>query len=442
MSALAQLTKWGGGEVSGSDRRFDLSPADPDRRKLEKEGIAIFPQDGSGVAAAAEIVVSAAVESLTPDLAAARQLGLPVSTRARFLNRMAEGRLGLAVAGTNGKSTTTALVAWVLEYAGLDPSLAVGACLRGQRPGLGNARLGKSPWFCFEADESDDGLEDYHPEVGVVTGITADHLDLRSLKRIFSGFASNCRRGLVVNGDCPRAASLKSSGASRLVFALDRKGDYRPEDLELGAAGSRFRIGEQSFFLPLPGKHNAHNALAALAAVSFLNISLKTAAAALKTFPGLKRRLETVGEGNGIRVVDDYAHNAAKISAALQGARLLGGRVLAVYQPHGFLPLWSFRRELAAAFSRSLHEGDVLILLPVYYAGGTVKKRFGSEELAALIKTSARLELRSREAAPERLAALARPGDVILVMGARDPGLGLFARLIAGNLGIGVERNE
>ncbi len=431
MSALAQLARWGGEKVSGSDRYFDAEPDCPERRILEREGIAIHPQDGSGVAGADEVVVSAAVERGVPDYEAAVRLGIPVLTRSRLLARMVRRRRALAVAGTNGKSTTAAFCGWILSAASRDPSLAIGACLKDRRRGLGNALRGEGEWFCFEADESDRGLVDYRPEIGVVTGITADHHDPGELERLFTLFAASCSRALVVNADCPRSAKL-ATGARRVTFGFRPGADWRVEDLELSAGSSSFRLRGRSYRVPMPGVHNALNAAAALAAAELAGVG---ETGGLDSFPGLIRRMETVAVISGIRVVDDYAHNPAKLAAALETGRLLGRRLVAVYQPHGFAPTWNLRNELAAAFAGGLRKGDNLILLPVYYAGGTVARRFGADGLAELIRTPARVEVLNRQRAPERAASLARPGDAVLVMGARDPGLGGFAREIAALLG-------
>ncbi len=424
MSGLAQLAKWRGDEVSGSDRYFDRGEAASVRAALERVGVRIVPQDGSGLGGAELAVTSAAVESLIPDIAEARRRGVELLTRWEFLERLTRGKDALVVAGTNGKSTTTALLGWVLEECGFDPSLVLGAPLRGERAGWGNARLGKSEWFCLEADESDGGLTHYRPYLGIVTNVSPDHFETERLKELFGEFIGNCRGGLVRNADCRLSRKLPPGPGRTVTFSVESPSDFRARDLRLERDRSFFEAGGERFELPLSGLHNVYNALAAIAAASFLEVPPARISAALRTFPGLKRRLEVISARDGMTVIDDYAHNPAKVSAALAAARLQGERVIAVYQPHGFAPLQRFLRRLADAFSRGLRPGDRLLILPVYYVGGTAPKGIGPDDLRRAIETKA--EVRVCHGRPEALSDIsgsARPGDVVLVMGARDPTL-------------------
>ena len=432
MSALAQLLAWDGVAVSGSDRSFDQGGSRAARTALAAAGIGLFPQDGSGVPGAGRVVASAAVESEVPDLLRARELGIPIQPRGELLAAWENGKRSLAVAGTNGKSTTAALLAWILMKNGFDPGVALGASVRNGFPGLGNARRGGTDWFCFEADESDGGLERYRPYLGVVTNISLDHFDLERLAEIFSRFAGNCRRGLVRNADCPISRRMLPFRSGETTFSLAAPSDFRAEAVALGPDGLRFRLRGVDFALPLRGAHNAENALAASAAAASLGIELPAIAAALADFPGLRRRLETVFDTGSIAVIDDYAHNPAKARAALASARLKGKRVIALYQPHGFGPLRLARDELAEVFARSLSPSDLLYLLPVYYAGGTVRSGIGSPDLAGAVRErggSARMI--DRDEVVPLLSAEAKAGDVILVMGGRDESLSDLAREIA-----------
>lgn len=428
MSALAQLARWGGESVSGSDRLFDRGEVSELKTCLEGEGIAIFPQDGSGVSSAQTAVSSAAVEADIPDLKAAAAGGVPVIGRGDCLLRLAEGKRSLAVAGTNGKSTTTAILAWILERGGLDPSCAMGAPLvRGWR-GWGNARRGGSDLFCFEADESDGVLERYRPEFGVITNISPDHFSLERLRGIFARFSLGCRRVLAVNNDCPESRRLPDGKVRKITFAVNSGADYRARDLRLERDSLAFRLSGVDFYLPLPGAHNLYNLLAAAALAAAAGLPLDQAASAAKDFPGLKRRLELVHSSPELTVIDDYSHNPAKVAAALAAGRGFGSPLTVIYQPHGYGPLKRFRRELAAAFSSGLRSGDRLFLLPVYYAGGTVEAGYGSREFAAGIGGPARAEF-----LPDHQAVIDRLGPargVFLVMGARDPKLSLLARRI------------
>lgn len=435
MSALSQLARWAGEKVSGSDRSFDRGENAGLRACLEGEGIAIHPQDGSGVARAAAAVSSAAVESDIPDLAAARERGIPVYSRGEYLLRISEGKRSLAVAGTNGKSTTTALLAWMLEQNGRDPGCAVGAALRSGWPGWGNARRGGSDLFCFEADESDGFLDRYRPLYGAVTNISPDHFSLERLRETFVRFAASCREVVALNNDCPECRSLPPGPVRRSTFAVRSPADLRARKVRLGRASSSFRISGVDFQLPLPGLHNLYNCLAASALALPAGLSLEDAARAVKTFPGLKRRLEVIFDSPELTVIDDYSHNPAKIAAALAAARGYGSPLTVIYRPHGYGPLKRFRRELAEAFTAGLRAGDRLYLLPVFYAGGTAGADFDSPDFAAGIGSPAGVRVLPGFAAV--LENLQPARGVFLVMGARDPGLPRQARRIAAELGGG-----
>ncbi len=430
MSALAQLARWQGRAVSGSDRFFDRGEALDLRRCLEGEGIVIFPQDGSGVENAAEAVSSAAVEAEIPDLRAAVKAGVPVTGRGEYLLRLSRGRKSLAVAGTNGKSTTSALLSWILAENGYDPTFVIGASLAKKGRGWGNARSGESEWFCFEADESDGVLERYLPTYGVITNISPDHFEIERLRDIFTRFAGNCRKEVVLNADCPESRLIRTGVVPSVTFSIHSPSDFRAREIETGPGKSSFTVRGERFDLPLPGIHNVYNTLAALAAVSLAGLAPARAAAAVASFPGVRRRMEIVYSSADLVVIDDYSHNPAKIAAALEAARLYGLPVTAVYQPHGFAPLRRLHRELAAAFSRGLRSGDRLLLLPVYYPGGTVETGFGSADLAAEITGPAAVGVQADQEGV--LSSLGRPGrGLFLVMGARDPGLSALARRIS-----------
>ncbi len=429
MSALAQLTRWQGRPVSGSDRLFDRGQAAGLRNCLEAEEIKIFPQDGSGLAGAVIAVSSVAVEADIPDLAAAAARAVPVFSRGEYLLELLEGKQSLAVAGTNGKSTTTALLGWMLDQGGLDPSCVLGASLVRGWPGWGNCRRGASDLFCFEADESDGVLEHYRPEWGVVTNISPDHFGPDRLRKIFARFARSCRQGLAVNNDCPESRRLPDVRIEKVTFAVHSEADYHPRNIHLERDSLSFQLSGVDFSLPLPGLHNLYNLLAAVALAVPAGLSLKEAAAAARDFPGLRRRLEMVYSSPELTVIDDYSHNPAKISAALTAARGFGSPLTVIYQPHAYGPLKRFRRPLAAAFSDGLRTGDRLLLLPVYYAGGTVDDDYGSDQFAAEFGGPADVRV-----LPGPEAILEDPGPVqgvYLVMGARDPSLPLLARRMA-----------
>ncbi|HNT96771.1 MAG TPA: Mur ligase domain-containing protein [Elusimicrobiales bacterium] len=434
MSALAQTRAMAGLPATGSDRDFDAGRNPETRAALEKLGIRIFPQDGSGVKGAAKVVASTAVENSNPDLARAAELGVPVLHRSELLAEHVNSSRAVAVAGTSGKSTVAAMIFEILDFAGLKPSIITGGALLSlkERGLLGNAFAGPSDLLVIEADESDGTVARYRPALGVLLNITRDHKEVEELRGIFSAFAANCGRFLACADDpeasvISPAAGFFGRSAAEPVFS-----DPRP-----GLFESRFRLGGVEFSVPAPGDYSIDNAVAAAAACSRLGVDLKTCASALARFKGVARRFNVLGRAGGVTVIDDFAHNPAKIAAVLSALRLRkGGRVLALFQPHGFTPARLMRRELPGVLSASLSPGDEVFFPDIYYAGGTVARDISSADLAA---DAAAAGLKARHL-PDRgriaaeVVAAARPGDIVIVMGARDPGLPALARDILAEL--------
>ncbi len=428
MSALAQFQVLTGGRASGSDRAFDRGERIELRAQLERLGIAVLPQDGSGVAQdCVALVVSTAVEEQVPDLAAARAQGIPIIHRSELLAHFVASRRTVAVSGTSGKSTVTAMVFEILAGAGRNPSVITGGDLRLlQARGLpGNAWAGRSDLLVIEADESDGSLVRYAPAVGVILNLQRDHREMDEVAGMFAVLRARAREALVVwEGE-----NLDELAGGALRFGFGPAADLRGEAVELGSAGSCFRVEGVAFTLPVPGRHNVANALAAIAACRTLDVPLGEMAAPLAGFQGVGRRFETVGTSRGIAVVDDFAHNADKISAALATARLRARRVLAVYQPHGYGPTRFLRQDFVTTFARELRPDDRLWMLEVFYAGGTARRDFSAADIVTEIAArGVKAEFApSRACLADRIAAEARAGDLVLVMGARDPSLNEFA---------------
>ncbi len=425
MSALAQYQAMKGGRAGGSDRSLDPDTA----AAFENLGIRCFPQDGSGVAAGVDAVVrSTAVEDGNPDLQKAAGLGIPVLHRSAVLAGWADACRTVAVAGTSGKSTVAAMVYEILAHAGMSPSLLTGGRLVSlQEKGmLGNACAGSSDILVIEADESDGTLVEYRPQVGVILNVEKDHKEVADLLGLFEGFhaKSRCR---VVNADQPALRGLLEGAVS-----FGRRGDFALSDVRLQAAGSEFKVNGAPFRLSHPGLYNAENALAAAAATSCLGVGLDVSAAALAGFKGVARRFQIVGTRNGVVVIDDFAHNAVKVEAAMGAAQLRAGRVVAVFQLHGYGPARFLKDDLVEAFATVLRAGDVLLMPEIYYAGGTVIRDISSADIAGAVAARGRTArfFADREGISAWVGANARPGDAVLVMGARDPSLPAFARRI------------
>ncbi|MBI4801396.1 MAG: hypothetical protein HY796_02620 [Elusimicrobia bacterium] len=429
MSALSQIAAMEGRRVSGSDRDFDNSRNLGFKASLEKLGIKIFPQDGSGIDGdTEEVAVSTAIEDSNPEIARARALGARLTHRSELLASYVDNFKTIAVGGTSGKSTVVGMVFTILEEAGLSPSVITGGPLVAlkERGLIGNAWRGKGEILVIEADESDGTIEKYRPAAGLILNISKDHKDVAELKRIFAQFAKNAKK-LYLNADDPELAGFRD-GAE--LFGIEDS-RLKIEDLRLEMFGSGFKMNGLDFRVPAPGAYNIQNALAAVKVCLDMGVPLEICAAGLAKYKGVQRRFELVGEAGGALVVDDYAHNPAKVAAvlgALHGAG--GGRIIAIYQPHGFTPARHLKKELIAAFAANLKEEDILFMPEIYYVGGTVAKDISSkdfvDELSRLGRKAFYFE--RRPDIISEAAGLARPGDIFLVMGARDWTLSDFAR--------------
>ena len=439
MLPLASIVRASGGKVFGSDRSLDAGRTGNKFDYLRSLGIQLFPQDGSGLQPGMTLVTSAAVEDSVPDVVRARELGLEHLTRPQFLAQLLnESQRSVAVGGTSGKSTVTGMIGWILHAAHRQPTVMNGAVMKNfvtPSAPFASALVGDPELFVSEVDESDGSIALYKPEIAVVTNVTLDHLQLDDLRSLFGAFLLRARR-TVLNLDDPETRAMADVvPADRCVgYGFDSPGAaVMGKNLELTAEGSTFTVisGEeqQQVQLRVPGRHNASNALAALAATRLLGVSFEEAAAALARFEGLKRRLETVGSTGGVTVIDDFAHNPDKIDATLATLRGQAGRLLILFQPHGYGPLSKMGDELAASFSKGLAEGDKLYLPDPVYQGGTVDRARGSDWLAEQVRAQGRdaVHIPERAAIGEALHAEARPGDRIVVMGARDDSLSEFA---------------
>ncbi len=438
MSALAQVHAWRGGRCTGSDRAFDAGERDAICSALTAAGVEIVPQDGSWPQAGCDaMVISTAVEESVPDVQAARKAGVPLLHRSELLAEFLAGSEGIAVTGTSGKSTTTAMVAEILMNAELGPTVITGGALLSLEDDglLGNARSGDGPHLVIEADESDGSVVRYHPWASVILNLQRDHKEPAAVLAMFKTLVAQTR-GPVILGDDPALDPL-ADGAIRAGLAAGC--DVRAVDLELTPTASCFRINGVMFTLPTPGEHNVRDAVAATAVALEAGVSLELCAEALRDFRGVARRHQIVGTVRGVTVIDDFAHNPDKLRASLAAAHLGGGRVLAFFQPHGYGPTRFLFDDLVAAFAEALTPDDVLWLPPIYYAGGTVTRDVESTDLTAGVRQAGcdARDLADRNELPQVVAAEARPGDVCMIMGARDPGLSDLARRVVTALELG-----
>lgn len=474
VSALAALLQARGWAVSGSDRSRDRGETPAKFAALEAMGIALYPQDGSGVAPdTAMVVVSSAVEETVPDIQAARRHDIPVRRRAEILADLAhQARLSVTVGGTSGKSTTTAMTGWILHHAGLAPTIVNGALMTNFQQsassppfspispsaappaslsassaghagahggaGLGNTVIGGDDLFVAEVDESDGSIALFRPAVAVLTNISLDHKPMAELRTLFGDYIARADRAAVINSDDPESRALAARAASPVYsFALDDPGARFAADSILPSAdGVAFTVRDRetgesaAVALAVPGRHNVANALAAIAASCAAGVNLAAAAAALGAYKGLHRRFEAVGVVNRITVIDDFGHNPDKIAATLKTLHETPGRIWAVFQAHGFGPTKLMRPHLVDIFAALLRPDDTLLMPEIYYAGGTATRDISAADIVRDVAARGRQAhfFETRAAIVPYLAAAAAPGDRIVILGARDDTLPAFAR--------------
>ena len=436
MLPLAMIVAARGASVSGSDRSRDQGRSPDKFDWIESRGIALFPQDGSGVAAGQTLVASAAVEDSVPDVTAANALGLPRMTRADLNAALFNAAdKGVGVGGTSGKSTVTGMIGWILDRAGRQPTVMNGAVMRNfacpDTP-FASALVGGDAIYVSEVDESDGSIALYRPDVAVVTNISLDHKSLDELHRLFGDFAGKARIA-VINADDPESAPLLAQD-NVMRFGFGDNAAIRGSDFEPLADGCRFTVrfaaDSHAVRLKMPGRHNAANALAAIAAARALNIPVAASVTALADFAGLARRYEVLGQAGGVTVIDDFAHNPDKVAATLAAVAELPGRALLFFQPHGYGPLRQMGKELAASFAKGMRADDKLFVCDPVYFGGTVDRSIGSEALVADIVASGAdaVHLTTRANCGAAILDKVKPGDRILILGARDDTLTEFGR--------------
>jgi UDP-N-acetylmuramate--alanine ligase len=447
MLPLASIVRAAGAKVAGSDRSLDAGRTPGKFDYLRSLGIQLFPQDGSGLQPGMTLVTSAAVEPTIPDVVRAKELQLTHLTRPQFLARLLNSaRRSVAVGGTSGKSTVTGMIGWVLQACHRQPTVMNGAVMKNfvtPSAPFASALVGDPELFVSEVDESDGSIALYQPEIAVLTNISLDHKEMDELRSLFAAFLLRARKA-VVNLDDPETRAMADviPADNRIGYGFDSPGaDFMGKDLQLRADGASFAVEAEGkrhqVDLQVPGRHNASNALAAIAAARALGVPVEDSATAIGRFEGLRRRLETVGQAGGVTVIDDFAHNPDKIAATLATLRAHPGRLLIMFQPHGYGPLAKMGEELAEALAGGMAEGDRLYLPDPVYQGGTVERTRGSDWLAEQLRARG-LEARhlsDRRAIGEELVGEAKSGDRIIVMGARDDTLIDFAQGLVEQLG-------
>jgi UDP-N-acetylmuramate--alanine ligase len=431
MSGIARIMLSRGVTVSGSDSADSALLAE-----LAAAGARVHVgHAAANLGDADTLVVSTAIRADNPELAAARERGIRVLHRAAALASVMLGRQGIAVAGTHGKTTTTSMITTVLRHSGADPSYVIGGILA--ETGLGAAE-GTGGMFVVEADESDGSFLMLAPSAAVITSVEADHLDnygtLAAIEQAFAAFAARIPAGglLLACADDPGARALTGAvgpGVTALTYGTAAEAGYRISDIEPRGMSTRFTVtggpatalagtGPVPVQIAVPGRHNALNAAAALAVSVQLGVTPAVAAAGLAAYRGARRRMELKGEADGVQVVDSYAHHPTEVAADLTAARdvVAGGRVIAIFQPH----LFSRTRIFAAEFGAALGLADEILVLDIYAAREDPEPGVTGRLVADAVPGRRALFVPDRDAVPQLAAGLAKPGDLILTMGAGD----------------------
>jgi len=452
MLPLANIVRDAGANVAGSDRALDQGRLGAKFEWLQSLGIDLFAQDGSGLVSGDQILIaSAAIEESVPDVAKANALGCARMTRAELLADLFNAApRSVAIGGTSGKSTVTGMIGWILTDAGMDPTIMNGAVMKNfvaDNAPFASARVGhgqknEEGVFVSEVDESDGSIALFTPVVAVLNNVSLDHKSLEELRLLFGDFAKKATR-CVWNADDAETAALITPLAlvGAVSFGFTDHADVRACDIIDLPLGSHFTLHAQgethAVTLIVPGRHNIANALAAIAATTALGVSVAQAVRAIERFNGLARRFDIVGTANDITVIDDFGHNPDKIAATLATLKAFPGRIIAFFQPHGYGPIRVMGTELAGVFADMLGADDHLILCDPVYFGGTVDKSIGSQSITDAVTASGRNAeyLPAREDCGRRIVELARPGDRIVIMGARDDTLSAFAADILARLG-------
>ena len=438
MSAIAQYLKGIGKNVSGSDRFFADGEYNETKDKLEAEGIRCFVQNGDGITETTDlIVVSTAIEDTVAEVQKAKQLNIPILKRSELLSLIAASKKTIAVGGTSGKSTTSAMLFDILEYAGLQPSIISGAGLISiiKQGKIGNAKVGTGDWLVIEADESDGSIVQYKPEIGLLLNIDKDHQEIDELMTVFGIFKNNSKN-FVVNQSHPLARQLSQEIQQDFSTHEDIHAGYIATDFNQQGLVINFKIHGVGFQLNIVGKHNMENALAAVTIANGLGVSLEICAQALRSYEGIYRRHQVYGKKNGIWLIDDYAHNPVKCAAAIEACQPVAPKVIAWFQSHGYKPTKFLRDDFVKEIARVLRPEDEIWMSEIFYAGGTAVKDISANDLINDLKILGKQAF-FVENRNDFLAA-ARPhfmdNCVLLLMAARDPSLEQFAKQTWKNL--------
>ncbi len=440
MSPLAQIMKLSGHEIYGSDLSFDEGRDAFRKQALSKVGIILRPQDGSMINNdhIERLIVSSAINPNNPDIIAAQNKGIPVQKRSELLAEIFhQYKKNIAVGGTCGKSTTTAMIGYILDKLNQKPCMINGAFLKDytNTTGLPNFIYNQGDTCVIEADESDGSIRNYQSFLGIVNNISHDHEPLEILMEYFQTFANKCQT-LLINADCPN--TIKLHHPHLIKFSLQNPhADFYASDIEVQPLSVSYKLNNHRYQLPLIGKFNVYNALAAIAACSTLGIAAHDAASILEDFHGVQRRLELVGTKNNISVFLDFAHNAEKIDASLAALKEFSGRLIVMYQSHKPMSARTTGEEDGIVFGKYIQSDDILLMPEIYMRDPILDSDISGSDL---IKYAQNNGVKNAHFLPTKaeirqfILENAQSGDRIVIMGARDNSLPQFSRDILKDL--------
>ena len=439
MSAIAQYLAGTGIAVSGSDRYFLKEESRDIKEKLEAAGIQCYLQDGNGITDHTGIVVvSTAIEDTVPEVQKAKALSIPIIKRSELLAMIAKSKRTIAVAGTSGKSTTAAMLFNIMQAAELDPGIISGAGLTSliKEGKIGNAHVGKGEWLVIEADESDGSIVHYHPEIGVLLNIDKDHQEISELMEIFSTFRSHTTKQFIVNRSNSLSRELSKDPKNDFALFPEANAGYIAAGFAQKGLSVSFNINGTAFCMDTVGRHNMENATAAVAVANQLGVDMETCAAALKKYQGIYRRHQLLGKKNGVYIIDDYAHNPVKCAASIAACQNIAPKVIAWFQPHGYGPTRFLKDDFIHELTNVLRPADEIWMSEIFYAGGSAVKDISANDLIVEI---ARLGKNAFFVEDKNMfLKCVRPhltnDCVLLLMGARDPGLEAFTKQIEATL--------
>ncbi len=426
MSAIAKVMLEMGYQVSGSDlAQQELT------EKLAAKGAQVFiGHEAQNVKGADVVVYSTALAKDNVEMVAAEELNIPILHRSQMLARLMNAKKGIAVAGAHGKTTTSSMIALVLERCSLDPTFIIG----GEIMNVGsNAKAGKGDWVVAEADESDGSFLQYQPAIALVNNIEADHLEnydgnFENLKKAYAQFLSQVKedgKAVVCLDDQYLKEMISSVNSEVLTYAIEAEADFTARNIVLGDRKVSFDVmrGAEALgtiHLSVPGKHNVYNALATLITCMEAGLPFERIAEAITEFRGAKRRFQVLGEVDDILVIDDYAHHPTEIEATIQAAKATGKRIVAVFQPQRYTRTFF----LFEQFSRAFPEADEVIITDIYSPAGEKQiEGIDSAKLVELIRQNSNANVRyvpTKEQVQTYLLKSVRPGDLVITMGAGD----------------------